>query len=148
MKNKCNDCKHKESSDCLRCIYKPGREDRFEAKEVEILPEKAGELWQYRNSESYAHTFKDGDDIYFLSDGCSPKLVSSLECVRHGQYWTRRFPHVEDENVEKIVIKGVKWRKLSSTTLIYPSADTEIGFTDLVDKPRMKMTLEYEKDKP
>jgi len=113
----------------------------------EIRPEKAGELWRYRNSDNYAHTFADDDDIYFISDGCSPKLVSNLECVVHNQYWTRLFPKVEDDSVERIEIEGVKWQQLGEGWAV-PTKGPQSGgsFHDLLSKPFMKMILEIPKE--
>ena len=122
----------------------------YEVKE--IRPEKAGELWRYGDSDSYAHTFKQDDDIYFLSDGCAPKTLALLAGVKHGEYWTRLCPEVEDPSVKRIRIKDVTWHEgiCNGVSAIFPRADngsnSEDVSKDLLTRGLMNMILEIPKE--
>ncbi len=90
---KCNDCRHYESSDCLRCIHKPNREDRFEAKEKQIIPQKAGELWE-SPSGFYYHTEMQASGLILVgaSGGAVCQIIPVLSTT--AETWTRLHPPV------------------------------------------------------
>ena len=109
----------------------------------EIRPENQDEMW--RNSHV---------DVCYLYDAVNNKLMTArgisldnqiLENkVIHGQNsWTRIYPPVPDENVEKVVIENVAWRR--SHGVIFPIADTDEDWQSLATKPRMQMTLKWKK---
>ena len=119
----------------------------YEVKE--IRPEKAGELWQEELSGNYYTTNVPmplglGGGLALF--GPKGRIDIKDGDVVHGKGWIRLFPHVEDKNVERIEIERVAWRH--SHGVYFPTADTDIEFSELKEKGRMKMILEIPKDKP
>ena len=130
----------------------------------EIRPETAGELWKCRDGRmAFIHgTISSSTDLRITAGNGVSKPYGSMEWHQellhkglHG--WTRIEPPVPDENVEEVVIEGVRWKKqdLKNPALacIVPCWDAnnnihEIPVPSLIDKPPMKMTLEWGKEVP
>ena len=103
----------------------------------EIKPEVRGELWETKSGlKVFVCRGNGGELILKREDG----FEFSLNNLPKGL--TRLFPIVEDDNVERITVKRVKWRKFNGMTLIYPSSDSRFDFASLIDSGRMKMILE------
>ena len=64
----------------------------------------------------------------------------------HGKNWTRLYPPVADENIERIELERVIWAYKDG--VYFPTTGTNIEFSELVDSSPMKMILEIPKDKP
>lgn len=109
----------------------------------EIRPSEAGELWAYKKHDYY-HTYLDIDDCVQFRGQYYHKLKDYPDMIHGVGSWTRLYPPVNDG--EEIVIEGVTWKKAGDQTLIYPAAVTNFEFSDLLDKPRMTMTLTMPKE--
>ena len=147
MENKCNACIHKSEEDrytyhvCITCKHNPFVIiDNFKPKAKVITPQKAGELW-YKNNVYFLTCEYDGN-LTFVSKFSAN--AAFREAVHNQNGWTRIEPSVPDENVEKVVIENVAWRR--SHGVIFPIADTDEEWQSLATKPRMNMTLEWRKD--
>ena len=122
-------------------------------EEKEIKPEKAGELWEHK-SHGKCFIVEDGSSLAAQTiRGCQRFTIGSdhswddFKDIRHNKTgWTRLYPSVEDESVDRIEIEGVSWRY--SHGIYFPVADTDIEFSELKEKGRMKMILVIPKDKP
>lgn len=121
-----------------------------------IKPEKAGELWEW--CKQYYHTeidIRESNGIAFV--GRSDRLIPDHTEIIHGQFgWTREFTPVDDENIERIVIKDVIWKKIptSNGVVQYPDCPgpylqnilSNIKREDILDKPPMKLIIEIPKE--
>jgi hypothetical protein len=79
-------------------------------REIKIIsPEKAGELWGNKGamySTVISSIPNDGEALFFRSE--YDNLNNITKEVIHGKNgWTRLFPFVEDDSVERIEIEGV-----------------------------------------
>ena len=162
----CFNCQHEgQPLICLECIHNcllEVKNDHFKAKIVEIRPEKAGELWAIRDTSIF--TYKDvyGDSLelkFIYADGSGKSYIAghANEQIRHNKNgWTRLYPLVEDENIERIEIEGVEWfdGRLTKSgrygpLVIYPETGlSRAKELEFVNGPPMKMILEIPKDKP
>jgi hypothetical protein len=132
-------------------------------EEKEIRPEKAGEVWQYEEDSHkkvtvwhkgilcfHALSRRDRPDIIYFKKDDGLGWFCCDEPVHGKNGWTRLYPPVEDESVERIEIEGVENFRLCGDTFessIY-KVDIPDGYLDrLEDKPPMKMILEIPKDK-
>jgi len=129
-------------------LLKDGWQHYHEVKE--IRPENAGELWEMAG---HAKFFVITDERTGKNELCGiygNKIVIRKDMI-HGKDWTRLFPPVEDDSIERIEIEGVRWFQEHNGE-IYPVADTSICFKNpfsyLLHKPLMKMILLIPKDKP
>lgn len=119
---------------------------------VEIRPEKAGELWEWEDMLYFTNLQRDSNHgvLVFMTDEGDLIDTGDIDyrgCAHNKNGWTRLYPKVEADSVERIEIENVKWKE--SGSLIYPAADvSHVAWYDLVDLPRMKMILEIPKDKP
>lgn len=117
----------------------------------EIRPGKAGELWVYSGEERYSaryyHTkLSTEKEVVVVGDN---GICGQIEGMIHNQNgWERLRPSVPDENVDKVVIEGVTWD--SALAVEFPRIFEQQGYTfrRFLDKPPMKMTLEWEKEVP
>ena len=77
-------------------------------EENEIRPEKAGELWVHdRGGSFYTYEGNYGNINTIHISGCAmPK-----DFIHGKNGWKRVFPSVEDENVERIEIEDVSWKR-------------------------------------
>jgi hypothetical protein len=142
--NICNDCKHKSEEEiynyqeCIRCKNNPFViDDRFDAKEIEIRPEKAGELWA-TGSVNYM-TQKIGDELRMIPRSYDMDVLEEIDHFRHGVgCYKRLYPPVEDDSVERLEIEGVVCKEDSDC--VYTIETTFTSHKNLVNKP-MKMIL-------
>ena len=114
----------------------------------EIRPEKEGELWKNNVHINWFIRWVGSSrnkGLQAVSEQGVCFDVKGLDMI-HGKEWTRLFPPVEDESVERIEIERVAWRQ--SHGVYFPTADTDIEFSELKEKGRMKMILVIPKDKP
>jgi len=150
MGNKCNDCKHKSEEEvyclriCITCKHNPYViSDRFDEREVKIIPQEAGELWRNDRGDYYVTDvplplgMSTGLALFGYS-GC----VQSHEVI-HGNGWTRLSPSVE-EDIERIEIENVTWGHPASGD-VFPNIHN-IYDLRLTSKPPMKMILEIPKE--
>jgi hypothetical protein len=117
-----------------------------------IRPEDAGELWAF--NARLCFTIEKNGEIYrvWQNGHDSPNLLEinlaycgSTKGIIHNQNgWKRLSPVVEEEDIERIVIEEVKWCK--SHGVIFPAADTDEDWEDLIGKRRWKMVLERPKE--
>lgn len=118
---------------------------------LEIRPKEEGELWLYDGKELYSakyhHTkLNDDNEVIVVGDN---GICGQIEGMIHGQNgWIRICPSVPDENVERIVIEGIKWVKHSCETsnLSYPTWPNNIAPMGIFNGS-MKMILEIPKEK-
>jgi hypothetical protein len=127
----------------------------YEVKE--IRPEKSGELWIHEKGGSFYVHSADYNEVPSGTTttnhfGTIEKLPRSTVHSQDG--WTRLYPPVEDENIERVVFENIKWH-LSACWQTKPMPYIEEGgggeywgdIRDTVkDKPPMKMTLEFKKE--
>lgn len=111
----------------------------------EIRPKEAGELWRHDDG-NYAHTSKGEDCVWLYADNCPPiRLPAIFMNIIHNQNgWKRIHPHVPDDNMEEIVIEGVRWYEDGDGDLM-PSGKILIPRI-FQNKPPMTMTLRYKKE--
>jgi hypothetical protein len=120
-------------------------------EEKEIRPEKAGELWD-SGKEKYI-TFSNGrNDLRMFGQSGGEYVFEEFFCSPiHDKGWTRLYPPVEDESVERIEIEGVEWATAmninGNTFAPSTSRHWPFPFKDLVTKPQMKMILEIPRKK-
>lgn len=124
-------------------------------EEKQIRPENEGELWRHHVSGLYCCT-ENGDGIHknqlIIVGYSGPKPISQgYENMIHGQCWTRLYPPVEDESVEKIEVEDVEFipqRLMNGDSCYVAISEGTYAINSemkLIDKPSMKMTLEWEK---
>ena len=117
----------------------------------EIRPENAGELWCFESgdgTESYHHTqgsqFREGLELIGYAGPIDMKQVIH----NHKNGWTREFPKVEDENVERIEIEAVRWER-HEAFCTYPKSTLAMEpngrFNEFIKRGPMKMILEIPK---
>ena len=119
----------------------------------EIRPEKAGELWQ-KNVDSFVYLIAEErinklTAIPSLVDLLSFSIEKHGKDIIHGKGWTRLYPPVEDDSVERIEIEGVVWQDSDSSEAITPRGaglKDIIKKHDLQNKPPMKMILVMQKE--
>lgn len=112
-----------------------------------IRPEKAGELWKHEDGAMlFIRNRITSDELYISNlagydngfEALNPKVI-------HNQNgWTRLFPEVPDESVERIEVEHII--KDEGAFFLRTIYDEIIMWND-PDKPSMKMTLEWEKGK-
>ena len=151
MNDKCKGCKYENKCACYTCS-RLERKDLFEPKEVEIVPQNAGELWEQENCKyfSYLKTNIGGNEELTMIASCGQHYLPSMIHNKNG--WTRLFPPVE-EDVERIEIEEVVWNYGGGGGNTWPVSHGDCnlkGFQwkDLFCKSPMKMILEIPKDKP
>ena len=110
----------------------------------QIVPEKAGELWQL-GTVFYFTCFDNKGDLQFVDHMSAEWLLSGFQNDPiHGvNGWTRLFPVVEDE-VERIEIEGVEWQSAEGVVFTYTNEQV-FDWEILPGKPPMKMILEIPK---
>ena len=144
----CNVEGHKFANACiLKDDWQPYHEEK------EIRPEKEGELWKNnvninwfirRAGSSRCKGFQAVSEQGVCFD------IKGLDMV-HGEGWTRLFPPVE-EDVERIEIEGVKWKKADhgkhgeGVIPEFPSMEEVRKIEALTSKPPMKMILEIPRE--
>jgi hypothetical protein len=113
----------------------------------EIVPENAFELWK-RGAYKYFTIRISGASLEFVNE--SGQSVTGIARAIHSKDgWIREYPKVKDENVERIEIEGVKWKRkeIHNEVYFYPdlvnskSDMTYFQHTELTMKPPMKMIL-------
>jgi hypothetical protein len=109
----------------------------------EIRPSESGELWSHPNG-NYFMTYHAGDELYCRNKHGIESLIA--DCLNLDK-WKRLCPPVNDGEV--IVIEGVTWQLQGQLTGIMPHGKYpgDEGWTDLLDKPPMTMTLTIPKEK-
>jgi hypothetical protein len=119
--------------------------------DIDIVVEKAGELWRQGDGDedhNYYHTFEDdgvikfrGEHIHDVSDW--PRMIHN----KNG--WTRLYPPVEDESIERIEIEAGNWKHLKCEDghCSYSVDLSDMQEKSLMGKPLMKMILEIPKEK-
>jgi hypothetical protein len=145
-------CWFGKSNDLKRCALT--HEEIFEDYEPyhpvgQIAPEEVGELWTSPNG-TFWHTEEDeeGDLILVgigIGDG-TPKSNKISEYDGNFQHWTRVSPSPVKEDVEEIVIEGVRWYEDGDGDMM-PSAEKQSLPRDLPNKPKMTMKLSWPKEK-
>jgi hypothetical protein len=122
-------------------------------EEKEIRPEKAGELWEHEKGGSFfVHRAKPDSHILEVTFYYGGREKIQEQEVIHGENgWTRLYPPVENENVERIEVEDVAWRSDGNGPVyVYPieaGSTFFLNHSNLLRKPRMKMILEIPKDK-
>lgn len=120
----------------------------------EIRPEKVGELWQRDGEINHRCVTYEGIvglNVIWWGGTANTNRVDK-DMIHNKNGWKRVWPNVEDENVERIEIEGVKWEEIQSLsgTQIVTLFWTEQGFSHIkrqwLNKSPMKMTLEIPKD--
>lgn len=118
----------------------------------EIVPQNAGELWKYNDRFMWFTTRGISGLEMVCEDGEETETVEKMNQTIHNKNgWTRPYPPVEDENIERIEIEGVKWKN-GANHISYPYIELPDGadygiFHDVRDKNKsMKMILEIPKD--
>lgn len=137
-------CKEPVSFEDIECLsWTPYREAR------EIRPEKAGELWQHE-VRGLAFIYESTENTHFIIsvDGQTEELNKCNLVAHNKNGWTRIYPPVEDDSVERIEIEGVKWKDAETIRgqFCYPQSSDK-NFGNLRNKPPMKMILEIPKEK-
>ena len=141
------------SSAILRDDWQP----HYEVKE--IRPENEREVWINKAIHSVhvlitGWTELGGGKLVFRNaDG---DIVSiDPKAIHNKNGYTRIFPHVKDESIERIRIKDVTWHKGrgNGVSIVFPVADnSDEGSAevdkDLLTRGPMTMILEMSKDKP
>jgi hypothetical protein len=138
------------------------KNDLFEAKIIEIRPENDGELWEHEDDSMgmIVRCFQSSPLEIVFSNGCRKHLSETSlasgnnrtygEDLIHGKNgWTRLYPPVEDNSVERIEIEGVKNFRFCGDThdaSLYKVDIPDGHLDDLEDKPPMKMILEIPKE--
>lgn len=123
----------------------------------EIRPEKAGELWENKESnlKFYVHEWGvrlDKRDLHILWNNGPRELLSNIDIIHNKNGWIRCFPHVEDENVERIEIEVYSDCIKSGDAI--NTVDIHLVFARVEDKKMLckqrhvKMYIEIPKDKP
>ena len=126
----------------------------FEVKE--IRPERAGELWQYGNLFEWCTVRKNEVLEMICARGKDIETVDKMNLTIHGKNdWKLlyspdkevmdRIKELEDENVERIEIEGIRWYQ-NRDKCIVPEIDNNIA-DSLLDRPPMKMILELQRIK-
>ncbi len=105
MNDKCKDCKYENKCACYEC-FRLDRKDMFEPKTVDIIPQKAGELWEYEEERFFTYTLGGNEELHLQAPYGSSCRVSMAKDIHgaemiHGNGWTRLDPKVEDENIER-----------------------------------------------
>ena len=122
----------------------------------EIRPEYTQELWKIKNSVwvtfrregspclKFMHTVTGGEVVlndWYLKD----------EIIHNKNGWTRLYPPVEDENVERIEIKKVTFDRIQGANgaeyMSIISTSCEAPSLDIFKGKSGKMILEISKDK-
>lgn len=135
----------------LRSDWQPYHDKKY------IRPEKPGELWERQGEKFFIFFDNDKYVCLCLVDESGDKFstvdaMSYAEVIHNQNGWTRLYPPVEDENVERIEIEGVEWEQimtLSGGRAIVPYWPID-GYSYVkkswLDKPSMKMILEIPKE--
>jgi hypothetical protein len=109
-------------------------------EEKENRPEKAGELWKNSVGE-VCHTIMDDGELWTIGNNGRYQQKN----IRN---WTRLYPPVEDDSVERIEIEGVKfsdhYRDAVDKDVYTIRLDTKY-LSILQNRLPMKMTLEIPK---
>jgi hypothetical protein len=163
----CFNCKHDgDPFVCRECIHNCQPEvknDHFEAKIIEIRPEK-GDTWKLKEDRYLITQFSDEDDVYAVNDKGERFTIndehsySNFQNVIHNNKdgWIRIEPPVEDDNIERIEIEGVKDWEMEQQKLgearYSVTIEGQVNVTGgtasvLENKPPMKMIIEIPKDK-
>ena len=122
-------------------------------EEKEIRPEKAGELWRYNSGVNTLHYHTDSSVVKgesrfkIILYGFSGEVSNDPDhIIHHKNGWTRLFPPVEDESVERIEIEGVRWYSSPNDKHgAIPGSSQVPGWARFIDTPPMKMILEIMK---
>jgi hypothetical protein len=128
-------------------------------EEEEIRPETRGELWEYYDGDQCRLNFFTcislGLNMMSQSGVLSEKGILGFmtgnkdirkDVIHSKSGWTRLYPPVEDESVERIEV-DVTWNS-HDINCIYPVFNSyQFNPTILLSKPPMKMILEIPKDK-
>lgn len=134
-------------------IINIGWEPHYE-KEV-IRPEKAGEVWEDSCGNLWLTSNPSEKGLRFMSATGDnswfdfPSLRWHKDVVHNQNGWTRPYPPVEDEKVERIVIEGVEWFGVHNKTYpeYYEERKDGFKFESLQNKPPMTMILEIPKER-
>lgn len=118
----------------------------------QIVPEKAGELWEERletrgNVVWCTLRVKGGLKFLATDDGSGDVLgtrVYHKEIIHNQNGWERVFPEVKDE-VERIEIDGVRWYEAEGNGAT-PGSSQAPGWRKFINRPPMKMILEIPKE--
>lgn len=114
----------------------------------EIRPSEAGELWQYNGVEyvTMTESVSISDKLFMKSKYdhyC--KIEGSIEIIHNQNGWKRLHPPVNDEEV--IVSEEVTWHSEDGWVFPRRKTGTVFGFSQLLNKPPMTMTLTIPKEK-
>lgn len=115
----------------------------------EIRPENAGELWEEISDISkYYHTdFRGTLGINFRLAMIGDFRVE-IENVIHGKGWMRRFPHVEDDSIERIEIESLEITGIHPPKIMGITSAYRMDLGPRLDGKGVKLILETPKDKP
>jgi hypothetical protein len=116
-----------------------------EAKE--IRPLNPGEFWEAPSGAKFL-TYKEGHKLYFATKDTTHKCFNNEEKLGCFSEWTRLYPPVEDDSVERIEINDIQW---FSKVHKYPehigdSDPNPNNFQDIPLETPMKMILEIPKE--
>lgn len=133
-------------------------------KETEIRPEKTGELWSHEDGSIGMITERyESSPLGIAFDNETQKRLSDInlasgknktyrEYIIHNKNgWTRLYPPVEDDSVERIEIEGVSFWGCTNSAGVHIMAESPEELYELIKKAsneKMKMILEIPKDKP
>ncbi len=115
----------------------------------EIRPENAGEFWRHENGGTFythAKSYNVDSEIATTNRFGAIEDLPRDDKTHNKGGWTRLYPPVEDDSVERVEIEGVYWEQHDYCTPF--SNDTNIAFgsfSSFIGKPRMKMILEIPK---
>lgn len=160
-------------NDTGKWLEKASHKDLFEFwfipyhDKKEIRPEKAGELWEHHKFGIACILLKNskliGTWVHEHGNTNPVSCISTSSDIIHNQNgWTRLYPPVEDENMERIEFENVSWDIINNKDIPVQERPApylenyEIGcpaewgkISEIVEnKPPMKMILEIREDKP